>query len=440
MNESLREHENENTDETTPRASARRAKRSKRTLSRSPSLKRKKPAKVEKAAPAAEAKEEKAEEKEAKPAPSRRPRRRRPAAARTSKKKKAAPAAKPAAKTRKEKTEEEEYELRSLPDGTQYRVKISAKKKTTRQRITRKRGARDTGPGPAIVDLAAVEPLQAKQKKEINLGFLKRETRRAANFLKRNLTQVPEVAVVLGSGLSSVADIVDEEPVSFADVPGFMEPRAPGHPGLIRSGMVEGVPTLFAEGRVHYYESGSMLDVVHPIQTFLALGVERVILTTSAGALNPSYRVGDVVFIKDHINLMGDNPLFGMDPQVEPSVFVDMAELYDRTVLDVVERVCRRARVRGHEGVLAAVRGPVYETPAEKKWLRSMGADAVCMSIAPEAMAAAQVGASVTALALIVNEAKENGGPVEHEDVVKEAERRASDMKRLITSIIAQEW
>lgn len=442
MSEDAKEHSNENRkDEALLRVEQRRAQRvSKRKTTRSPGLRRKLPI-----SPARE-EEKKPEKKEAAPAS---PRAGKTTPARPARKKKTTRAKKTTggktaagAGTRPEKSAgaKEEFELRSLPDGTQYRVRISDKKRTTRRFPPRRRGRDDVGPGPAIVDALPETVVGRRPPSRIDLGDIARETRRPAAFLKKNLPVAPKVAVVLGSGLSAAADIVPGDPLEFSDIPGFKVPRAPGHPGLVRAGLVDGVPAVFLEGRLHFYETGAMKDVVFPIYALLAIGVESVILTTSAGALNPSYRVGDIMFVEDHINLMGHNPMVGIDPAARPPVFVNGDAIYDRYTIDMSERLLRRARARGSVGVLAGVRGPVYETPAERKWLRSMDADAVCMSVIPEALAAARVGASVTALAVIANESGPGPGEaLTHEDVTRAGERAAEGLARLLRSIITEE-
>jgi len=276
--------------------------------------------------------------------------------------------------------------------------------------------------------------------KNIYLGEVAEEMKRSATYLRRRFSVKPKVAVVLGSGLSSVADSVSGEPVLFSKIPGFIEPGVEGHPGQVRAGVVDGVPVLFCEGRSHYYETGSMAETVRAVRTFMTLGVEHLILTTSAGGLNPVFRPGDVMFVNDHINLMGDNPLFGTSSHYDPSPFVDVSSTYDRSIISASERICRRVRVKRQTGVLAGVRGPVYETPAERSWIQSTGADAVCMSVVPEAIAAAHLGVPVTALALIVNNASSSGddGPLSHHLVSETGRRYAGLMEKLIRGLIRE--
>jgi len=355
----------------------------------------------------------------------------------SARKKSAARVGKPS-KTKTTAKVEEEYEIKSLPDGTQLKVKISGNSRKPKRPVPRRKIVDDYGPGPAMSDISSVPDETEDESRRINLGSIVSRTRRSVTYLKKYLSVQPKVGVILGSGLSSVAKLVSEEPVEFSSIPGFVSPCVEGHPGLVRAGMVGSTPTLICEGRLHYYETGSMKDTVHPIQTFMALGVERLILTTSAGALNPDYRPGDIMFVSDQINLMGDNPLFGLAPDFNPSPFVDVSRIYDSDAILKSDRICRRSRVKSHKGTLAGMRGPVYETSAERAWLKSMGADAVCMSVIPEALAAAHVGVPVTGLALIVNDAASTrSGVLTHELVAKTGQKYAANMKRLIKNLLA---
>ncbi len=440
------EEEDQEKDDVSDRAAARRAKRSEgRSQTRAPRLRRKSGDSTTEPVV-----EEKTEEK-TEPVITKKPTR--------AKAKTTVPRKKPVArkktttvtakKTTVKKTikpvaaPKEEYELRSHPDGTLIRVKITDQGKPKRATIPRRRTTSEEGPGPATAVHYTLDQAPDKRNaRDLNIESLQRKTARSVAYLERQLGKVPKTAVILGSGHAGAAELArDNNPVEFADVPGFSVLSVPGHPGLIRAGEVDGAMTLFCEGRLHYYETGSMEDVVYPIQTFMALGVERVILTTSAGGLNPDYRTGDVMFVTDHINLAGDNPFFGHDPRAVPSVFVDGANIYDKTAVETSERVCRRARVNYQKGVLASVRGPVYETPAERRMLRQFGADAVCMSVAPEALAARHAGVRVAAMAMIVNDAShDNGNRLTHEDVVSSAERNVADLTKALAGLLNADW
>ncbi len=336
------------------------------------------------------------------------------------------------------KPEEDEYELRNQPDGTLLRVKVSKIKKRAIPIRRRSRDDADSGPGPAIV-VPDVMEAAVRRKREAIFGPREGKIKRSIGYLNRKIVTKPKVAVILGSGLFPAAEFFGDKKIKFTDIPEFPLPMAEGHPGHFVTGSHDGVPLLFSAGRSHYYETGSMSETTHAIQAILALGVEHLIITTSAGAINPDFRKGDIMLVEDQINLMGDNPLFGVDPNSDPSVFVNCNSIYDDSLADKYDRLCRSARVRPKRGILAAVRGPVYETPAERKFLSSIGADAVCMSMVPEALVAARMGVTVTGLAIISNEASaELEKTISHNDVVSAGKRNSERLKRVLAKLIPQ--
>jgi purine-nucleoside phosphorylase len=333
----------------------------------------------------------------------------------------------------------DEYEVHTQPDGTSQRVKVTGRSGGRPAPIRRKAREDMHGAGPAIVDISKMTSLWTRAGRGAR-GLRGSDPKTSAEAIRRAFGIDPKVAVILGSGLFPAAGLVSGKTVAFAEIPGFSTPRVPGHPGALSCGDLNGVPTLFCEGRVHFYECGSMDETVHPVKTFIEMGVEMIVITTSAGALNPEYKLGDIMFVRDHINMMGDNPLFGKNPQMEPSIFVDISGVYSKLALEKAESLLRRSRARGHVGVLAATRGPVYETLAERRLLRESGADAVCMSTVPEIIAAAHAGVSVTALAVIANTIEGEGKPLTHDSVAKAGKRHSVSLKRLITNIIAEKW
>lgn len=333
----------------------------------------------------------------------------------------------------------EEYEVHTQPDGTSQRVKVTGRGGGKPAPVRRKSHEDVHGAGPAIIDISAMRSFWTRAGRGVR-GLHAIDPKASAEAIRRAFGVDPKVAVILGSGLFPAASLAPGKTVAFAEIPGFSSPGVPGHPGELSCGDVNGVPTLFCGGRVHYYECGSMDETVHPVKTFIEMGVERLVITTSAGALNPEYKLGDIMFVRDHINMMGDNPLFGKDPRMEPSIFVDLSEVYSKSALEKAESLLRRSRARGGVGVLAATRGPVYETAAERRLLRSAGADAVCMSTVPEVIAAAHAGVKVTALAVIANTAEAEGTPLTHDSVAKAGKRHSVSLKRLITNIIGEKW
>jgi purine-nucleoside phosphorylase len=232
---------------------------------------------------------------------------------------------------------------------------------------------------------------------------------RTLRFLDRALPARPDVVVVLGSGLGA-ADLGRESlRIPFRKIPGFPAPSVAGHEGAL--GVVG--RTVLLRGRSHFYEGRSMEEVTRPVRALARLGARTLVLTNAAGGIAPRLRPGDLMAVTDHLNLMGSNPLRGS------SDFVDLSEVYDPGLIDRAARAARRAGVSLRRGVYAAVSGPSYETPAEVRMLRRLGADAVGMSTVPEAVAGKAEGMRVLALSLITNRAAGPGeGPVSHREVL----------------------
>jgi purine-nucleoside phosphorylase len=222
----------------------------------------------------------------------------------------------------------------------------------------------------------------------------------AAEYLESRLPLRPRVAVVLGSGLGAFADSLDSATsIPYAEIPGWPQSTAIGHAGKLVVGMVEGCPVAALAGRVHLYEGYSAQQVVYGVRTMAKLGVQSLVLTNAAGAINPAFRPGQLVWISDHINLLGQNPLTGANDDAIGPRFPDMSEAYDRNY----RAVARDLTADYAEGVYAAVPGPSYETPAEIRYLRAIGADLVGMSTVPETIAANHMGLKVLGLSCVTN-------------------------------------
>lgn len=225
----------------------------------------------------------------------------------------------------------------------------------------------------------------------------------------------PDVAVVLGSGLGGVVDAFDAElEVPYAEVPGLSAATVPGHAGrLVLARDAAGRHVLFAQGRRHVYEGLSAAAVAAGVRVLHGLGVRRLVLTNAAGCLNPDFAVGDLMLIRDHLNLLGDSPLRG-GPH-----FHDMSEVYSADWRDVFRQASARLGQQLREGVYAAVQGPQYETPAEVRMLALLGADAVGMSTVPEAIQARALGMQVAGVSMLTNWAAGLApGGLHHEEVV----------------------
>jgi purine-nucleoside phosphorylase len=231
-----------------------------------------------------------------------------------------------------------------------------------------------------------------------------REIDEAAAFIRSRSALRPRLAVVLGSGLGAFLKSLDQAVAfPYGSIPHFPVTTAVGHPGEMALGLCQGVPVVVMAGRAHYYEGYAMGQVVFPIRVLGRLGVKALILTNAAGSVNTTYKPGELMVIEDHINLMGTNPLIGPNEDQLGPRFFDMTESYDPALREIAERACWKAGVTVRKGVYLAVSGPSYETPAEIRMARALGADAVGMSTVPEVIAARHLNIRVLGLSCITN-------------------------------------
>jgi purine-nucleoside phosphorylase len=260
----------------------------------------------------------------------------------------------------------------------------------------------------------------------------------AAELARRTDVARHEVAVVLGSGWQDAAEGIGTDAVelSTGDLPGFVPPTVAGHQGRVRSVDVAGHRVLVLVGRVHMYEGRTPAEAVHPVRMAVAAGANVVVLTNAAGGIDPAYRVGQTVVIRDHLNLTGKSPLSGPPPpEGYAARFVDLSDCWSPRLRGLVHQISP-ALV---EGVYAGLPGPHYETPAEVALLRSFGADLVGMSTVLEAIAARHLGAQVLGLSLVTNAAAGvSGEPVGHEEVLAAGTAAAPGLARLIADVIAR--
>jgi purine-nucleoside phosphorylase len=216
----------------------------------------------------------------------------------------------------------------------------------------------------------------------------------------------PVVGLVLGSGLGGFAQALDQPAaIRYGDIPHFPTSTAIGHKGELVLGTSGGVPVAVMAGRVHLYEGYRPEQVVFPVRVLARLGVKVLILTNAAGSVNVNYKPGELMVLSDHINLMGVNPLVGPNEDELGPRFFDMSEAYDPALREIAEKACWKAGVTVRHGVYIAVSGPSYETPAEIRAFRTLGADAVGMSTVPEVIAARHMGLRVLAISCITNQA-----------------------------------
>ena len=246
----------------------------------------------------------------------------------------------------------------------------------------------------------------------------------------------PELAVILGSGLSAAApDLTPGFELAFSQVPTWPRGEVAGHEGVLRCGRWRGTPVLIQLGRLHYYQGLDMGEVTMPIRLMAGLGVRAAFMCNAAGALNPMYDIGQLMLIRDHINLMGANPLRGVRDAGGQPAFLDVSELYDERVGDLLLEGARLSAWPMEEGALVAVSGPSYETGAELRFMRLIGGDAVSMSLVPEALVAHHLGISVTAVSVLTNVWDlRRPRPISHQEVLSIAEKTAPVLKEIITA------
>lgn len=260
----------------------------------------------------------------------------------------------------------------------------------------------------------------------------------AAKFIFKQTKLRPKIGLVLGSGLGSFADeFANATTIPYTKIPHFPRSTAIGHAGQLVIGRVEGVEVAGMQGRVHLYEGYTVKDVVLPIRTFARMGVEAVILTNAAGGIKKEFTQGHLVVISDHINLQGANPLSGPNDEHFGPRFPDMTAAYDRKFRELTLAEGRRLGTTLSEGVYAAVGGPSYETPAEVRYLRTLGADLVGMSTVPEVIAARHSGLRVLGISCVTNAAAGLlDQPLDHNEVLRTAERVKGQFISLLRAVI----
>jgi purine-nucleoside phosphorylase len=248
----------------------------------------------------------------------------------------------------------------------------------------------------------------------------------------------PQVGLILGSGLGAIAErMTDSVVVPYTEVPHFHGTSVEGHAGQMILGRFEGIPAVVLQGRFHLYEGYSMEDVVFPTRTVCGLGIQTLVLTNAAGGVNTRFRPGDLMTIEDHLNLMGDNPLKGPNlAQLGPR-FPDLSEAYSRECTAIFDSCAAELGIPLHHGVYAGLLGPTYETPAEIRMFRALGADAVGMSTVPESIAANHLGVRVAGISCITNLAAGlSPQKLTHQEVIENSRAGAEKLKRLLTAAV----
>jgi purine-nucleoside phosphorylase len=273
---------------------------------------------------------------------------------------------------------------------------------------------------------------------ELSRDTLYERAEHAARTIRARVSDEPRIALVLGSGLGAFADDLEESvAIPYAEIPGFARSTVEGHAGRLVVGKVESVAVAVMQGRFHFYEGYTLEEVTFPVRMLGLLGAKSLILTNAAGGLNNSLKQGSLMLISDHLNLMGESPLRGANDERFGARFPDMSEVYDRTLQEIAIQEAHAMKIELRRGVYAALAGPSYETPAEIRMLRALGADAVGMSTVPEAIVARHMAIKVLGISCITNMAAGVlDQPIDHQEVIETGERVRETFAELLRRII----
>ncbi|QCX38029.1 purine-nucleoside phosphorylase [Aureibaculum algae] len=258
------------------------------------------------------------------------------------------------------------------------------------------------------------------------------------SFLKEKGFLNADFGIVLGSGLGGLVDSISvEQKLSYSEIPHFSRSTTPGHSGFLIYGTLSGKKVIAMQGRFHYYEGWSMQEVVFPIRVLKYLGIENLILSNASGGVNSNYKVGDIMIIKDHINMMPEHPLRGQNDDRFGQRFVDMHEAYSLKMIAKLKEVASKEDISLQEGVYLGLQGPTFETPAEYKMVKLMGADAVGMSTVPEVIVAKHMGMNCLGVSIVTDLGVEGQVvAVSHEEVQDVAKKAGKTLSLLVEKFV----
>lgn len=272
------------------------------------------------------------------------------------------------------------------------------------------------------------------------MGKLLKRMEEAKAYIRSRTDFSPQVGLILGSGLGDLAeDIRDAVRIPYGSIPHFPVSTVEGHAGQLVIGRLGQRTVIAMQGRFHYYEGYSMQEVTFPVRVMRALGAERLIVTNACGGMNPAFEPGDLMLIKDHLNMTGANPLVGENESALGPRFPDMSRAYTPELLELVRETARSLGIAVREGVYAGITGPSYMTPAELKMLRLLGGDAVGMSTVPEAIVASHMAMKVVGISCVTDMAiGEHLEPLAHEQVIEVANRTKPRFLSIVKEIVAR--
>ena len=260
-----------------------------------------------------------------------------------------------------------------------------------------------------------------------------------AQFLQKKFSSKPLVGIVLGTGLNSLIEQIDNPVnISYHDITHFVTSTVEFHKGQLIFGTINSVPVVVMQGRFHYYEGYGMQQITFPIRVMKELGIEFLLLSNAAGGMNPDYRKGDLIITEDHINLLPDNPLRGLGNEFG-NRFVDMSQPYDFDLQKKIEISFTKENIKIKKGIYVSVMGPNLETRAEYRWLKNMGADMVGMSTVPEVIVANQLGIKCAAISVITDECDpDNLQPVNIAEIIEVAGKADKKLSKIFSDVIAE--
>lgn len=247
----------------------------------------------------------------------------------------------------------------------------------------------------------------------------------------------PELGIILGSGLGDFADGFDSVIIPYNEIPGFEKSQVQGHKGQLVFAEINGKKTVMMQGRYHFYEGYSMQTVTYPVKIMKKLGVKTLIITNAAGTVSKDFTPGDLMFITDHINFMGTNPLIGQNDESLGTRFPDMSEIYSKELINKAAQTADELGIKYQKGVYVATTGPSYETPSEIKMFGILGGNAVGMSTVPEAIVANYCGLKVLGISCLTNYASGvSSCPLNHQEVIDTADKVKESFKNLLSEFI----
>ncbi|NLV35111.1 MAG: purine-nucleoside phosphorylase [Clostridiaceae bacterium] len=262
----------------------------------------------------------------------------------------------------------------------------------------------------------------------------------AADTIRSRIGGKPKIAIILGSGLGSLVDVLEEPiEIEYGDIPGFPETTVKGHSGRLVYGKLGGKQVLVMKGRFHFYEGYDISQVVFHIRVFKLLGISDLLVTNAAGGINTEFKPGDLMMINDHISFFAPSPLRGVNMEEFGPRFPDMSNAYDSGLIAIAEEAAKKLDISLKGGIYAFLQGPMFETPAEIRALRMLGADAVGMSTVPEVIMAHHSGMNVMGISCITNMAAGvNENKLNHEEVIETGNRVGKSFAALVTEIVSR--